>query len=170
MRTRLTYQRNPMALVLADTPSPTCLNCLGTGDCSETYAGPVELHPGIIDCRCWEPGWGWQLLPFPKRIGDTQRRRSRLRLRIASGHGPHDFTNGPTLVLTDSPRPTCAECRGEGGWEQDYGDHETGEYAGTEWVTCDCWQPRHFWHLIPLPHLRALRRRPRDGFSDEPPF
>lgn len=37
-----------------------------------------------------------------------------------------------TLTLTDTPRPDCPRCEGEGGHAYDYGDHK-GEYAGTEW-------------------------------------
>ncbi|MGW3955163.1 hypothetical protein ACWEKM_30455 [Streptomyces sp. NPDC004752] len=81
------------------------------------------------------------------------------------------------LVLTDTPRPDCADCRGEGGFEYDYGDHN-GEYAGTEWDPCDCWNENRRWTLLPLPHRpRWLRRRNTgrdpwapDGYSNEPPF
>ncbi|MFM9612724.1 hypothetical protein ACKI18_28930 [Streptomyces niveiscabiei] len=82
-----------------------------------------------------------------------------------------------SLALTDTPRPHCPDCQGEGGHHHDYGDHN-GEYAGTEWIPCDCWNPNRCTVLLPLPHRpRWLRRRhnARDpwgpgGYSDEPPF
>ncbi|MFJ5775075.1 hypothetical protein [Streptomyces sp. NPDC093094] len=81
------------------------------------------------------------------------------------------------LVLTDTPHPTCPECRGEGGTAHDYGDH-TGEYAGTEWAPCHCWDEARCLVLLPLPRRpRWLRRHDhyRDSwgpvdYSDEPPF
>ncbi len=83
------------------------------------------------------------------------------------------------LVLTDTPRPDCRACGGEGGTEYDYGDHN-GEYAGTEWDPCTCWNENRRWTLLPLPRLpRRLRRRgcagrdpwgPNGGYSNEPPF
>ncbi|GAA2364835.1 hypothetical protein [Streptomyces carpaticus] len=75
------------------------------------------------------------------------------------------------LVLTDTPRPTCRTCRGEGGWSEDYGHPETGEYEGTHDVLCDCWKSTRRWVLLPLPRRpRALRRRDTTGYSNEPPF
>ncbi|WP_369224616.1 hypothetical protein AB5J52_27840 [Streptomyces sp. R39] len=81
------------------------------------------------------------------------------------------------LTLTDTPRPDCRNCDGDGGFEHDYGDHN-GEYAGTEWEPCPCWNENRHWRLLPLPRRpRWLRRRGdhRDpwgsaGYSDEPPF
>ncbi|MFJ3822909.1 hypothetical protein [Streptomyces nodosus] len=79
-----------------------------------------------------------------------------------------------TLVLTDTPDPDCATCGGEGGHAYDYGD-ENGEYAGTEWEPCDCWNENRRWTLLPLPRRPRRRDRARDpwaanGYSDEPPF
>ncbi|GAA0647834.1 hypothetical protein GCM10009548_11560 [Streptomyces malaysiensis subsp. malaysiensis] len=96
-----------------------------------------------------------------------------IRLRIQRATWP-----GRALILTDTPRPDCRNCDGEGGTEYDYGDYETGEYAGTDWEPCPCWNENRRWTLLPLPHLpRWLRRRDtsRDpwatsGYSDEPPF
>ncbi|MEU2954510.1 hypothetical protein [Streptomyces xanthochromogenes] len=80
--------------------------------------------------------------------------------------------NRRTLVLTDSPRPDCPRCEGNGGSAYDYGDHE-GEYAGTDWDPCTCWDETRRWTL-PLPRRpRWLRRRHtgRDPWAtDEPPF
>ncbi|MGW7572879.1 hypothetical protein [Streptomyces sp. NPDC054765] len=74
------------------------------------------------------------------------------------------------LVLTDTPRPDCPVCQGDGGTAHDYGDHN-GEYAGTEWEPCTCWNEDRRWLLTPLPRMpRALRRTPPGGYSDEPPF
>ncbi|GAQ58741.1 hypothetical protein [Streptomyces acidiscabies] len=95
-----------------------------------------------------------------------------IRIRIQVAHWPRR-----SLVLTDTPRPHCRDCDGEGGFEHDYGDHN-GEYAGTEWVHCPCWDNNRCTVLLPLPRRpRWLRRRHngRDpwapaGYSDEPPF
>ncbi|WEB41358.1 hypothetical protein MOV08_20155 [Streptomyces yunnanensis] len=76
------------------------------------------------------------------------------------------------LILTDTPRP---DCHGDGGTAHDFGDHN-GEYAGTEWEPCACWNEDRRWLLMPLPRLPRRRRDPeRDpwgvgGYSDEPPF
>jgi hypothetical protein len=95
-----------------------------------------------------------------------------MRLRIQRTALPHN-----ALILTDTPRPDCRDCDGVGGIEHDYGDYETGEYAGTDWEPCPCsteWRMV----LLPLPRLpRWMRRRHHvrdpwgpDGYSDEPPF
>ncbi|MDX2680846.1 hypothetical protein [Streptomyces soliscabiei] len=96
-----------------------------------------------------------------------------LRLRIWLTALPRN-----ALILTDTPRPDCRTCEGVGGIEHDYGDYETGEWAGTEWEFCSCWTP---WAvtLLPLPRRPRWLRRRRDaggdpwgpvGYSDEPPF
>ncbi|MEU9701965.1 hypothetical protein [Streptomyces sp. NPDC047981] len=77
------------------------------------------------------------------------------------------------LVLGDTPRPDCSDCGGEGGHNADYGDH-TGEYAGTEWEPCRCWDEDHYWILLPLPTL-PRRQQPHvdpwgNAYRDEPPF
>ncbi|MYX14828.1 hypothetical protein GTY67_15750 [Streptomyces sp. SID8374] len=74
-----------------------------------------------------------------------------------------------TLTLTDTPRPDCPRCGGEGGHACDYGDHE-GEYAGTEWNSCTCWDETRRWTLLPLPRMPRRRRADRDPWSNEPPF
>ncbi|WP_030717397.1 hypothetical protein [Streptomyces sp. NRRL F-2580] len=80
----------------------------------------------------------------------------------------------PALVLTDTPRPDCPDCQGIGGHNHDYGDYSTGEYAGTEWEPCPCWDETRRWILLPLPHRRDRHTTspdPRAGaYSDEPPF
>jgi hypothetical protein len=81
----------------------------------------------------------------------------RLRLRIRP--------EPRALTLTDTPDPNCRSCGGKGGHTYDYGDPETGEYAGTDWAPCDCWDEDREWTLLPLP-----RRRPPGGYSDKPPF
>ncbi|MFM9446903.1 hypothetical protein [Streptomyces acidiscabies] len=84
-----------------------------------------------------------------------------------------------TLALTDTPRPHCPLCKGEGAIEHPYGHPETGEYDGSDWEMCDCWHESRRWRLIPLPDRpRWWRRRdtgrdpwgPPGGYSDEPPF
>lgn len=71
-----------------------------------------------------------------------------------------------TLALTDTPRPNCPQCEGVGGTQQHYGHPETGEYAGTDWQPCACWNAYRCWRLLPLP--RWPRRTPPS--STEPPF
>ncbi len=71
----------------------------------------------------------------------------------------------PGLILTDTPDPNCPGCNGDGGWNRDYGDYDTGEYAGTNWDPCDCWNEDRRWPLLPLP-----RRTTGTAYSDEPPF
>ncbi|MCD2466795.1 hypothetical protein MBT42_24985 [Streptomyces sp. MBT42] len=95
----------------------------------------------------------------------------RLRLRLSVAHWPRR-----ALILTDTPRPDCDECRGEGGIEQHYGDYQTGEYVDTDWIPCDCWDEDRRWALFPLPHLPRRRTPvtdpwgPPGGYTDEPPF
>jgi hypothetical protein len=75
------------------------------------------------------------------------------------------------LYLADTPRPTCPDCQGEGGWQRDYGHPETGEYDGTEDVLCACWDAELAVRLVPLPARPLwLRRRQWSGYSDWPPF
>ncbi|MFI1838216.1 hypothetical protein [Streptomyces olivaceoviridis] len=96
-----------------------------------------------------------------------------IRLRIQLTHWPRR-----ALILTDTPRPNCRMCDGEGGANRDYGDPETGEYAGTDWEPCACWDENRRYVLMPLPRrARWLRRRDTGcdpwapgGYSDEPPF
>ncbi|MFF4294812.1 hypothetical protein ACFY0N_14260 [Streptomyces vinaceus] len=78
----------------------------------------------------------------------------------------------PALVLTDSPDPACPDCRGEGGHSHDYGDYETGEYAGTEWEPCHCWDETRRWTLLPIPRTPQWPRTgpAPDPWGDEPPF
>ncbi|MDT3396159.1 hypothetical protein RKE29_05805 [Streptomyces sp. B1866] len=96
-----------------------------------------------------------------------------LRLRIQRTALPRN-----ALILTDTPRPDCPHCEGAGGTEHDYGDYESGEYAGTDWEPCACWSQ---WRmaLLPLPRVpRWLRRRHTSpdpwahssDYSNEPPF
>ncbi|MEV5607137.1 hypothetical protein [Streptomyces sp. NPDC052225] len=91
------------------------------------------------------------------------------RLRIQREHRPR-----PALILTDTPRPDCPQCDGNGGHNRDYGDPETGEYAGTDWDPCDCWNENRRWPLLPLPRRPLWLRRTdpdRDPWAtDEPPF
>ncbi|NEB04330.1 hypothetical protein [Streptomyces sp. SID13726] len=84
----------------------------------------------------------------------------RLRIRV---------TNWPrrALAIVDTPRPGCSLCHGEGGHGWDSVDAE-GEYAGTDFEFCTCWNPDLSIVLLPLP--RWLRRTPPGGYSNEPPF
>ncbi|KAB1983421.1 hypothetical protein [Streptomyces triticiradicis] len=95
-----------------------------------------------------------------------------IRLRIQVSH-----QQGTWLVLTDTPRPDCPDCEGDGGIEYPYGD-ENGEYADSNWEPCGCWNENRRWRLLPLPRLHRLLRRwhhRRDpwgpgSYSNEPPF
>ncbi|WP_326590265.1 hypothetical protein [Streptomyces sp. NBC_01294] len=93
-----------------------------------------------------------------------------MRLRIQRTTWPR-----PALLLTDTPRPDCRTCDGNGGIEHPHGHPETGEYDGSDWEPCHCWNEDRRWTLLPLPRLpRRWRRAHRDpwanGYSDEPPF
>lgn len=87
-----------------------------------------------------------------------------LRLRVRRTDWPR-----PALILTDTPRPRCPDCRGEGGHE-----HTSvtayGEFDGTDWYPCPCWDEARRWLLLPLPRLPLRWRRDRHLYSDEPPF
>ncbi|MFD8695367.1 hypothetical protein [Kitasatospora purpeofusca] len=78
----------------------------------------------------------------------------------------------PAIELTDTPNPKCRTCDGYGGWPEDYSDYDTGEYAGTEWWDCTCWNPTRVRRLLPLPgwiaHLAFGWIPP--VHSSEPPF
>lgn len=95
------------------------------------------------------------------------------RLRIQRATWPR-----PALILTDTPRPDCRNCDGNGGIEHDYGNHYDGEYEGTDWEPCQCWNEHRRWTLLPLPRLPRWLRRHRavrdpwaaNGYSNEPPF
>ncbi|MFF4644708.1 hypothetical protein [Streptomyces sp. NPDC001389] len=88
------------------------------------------------------------------------------RYRIQLRNWPHR-----SLILTDTPNPHCPDCQGEGGHNRDYGDYDTGEYAGTEWEPCPCWDENRHRVLLRLPRLSSRRRAAdRSGYSDEPPF
>lgn len=76
----------------------------------------------------------------------------------------------PALILTDTPNPACSDCAGEGGHNHDYGDYETGEYAGTEWEPCHCWDETRRWTLLPLFRLPRRQHTSPDPWGDEPPF
>ncbi|MFB7977265.1 hypothetical protein [Streptomyces vinaceus] len=88
-----------------------------------------------------------------------------MRLRIRHSTWPR-----PALILTDTPTPACPDCGGEGGHHHDYGDYETGEYAGTEWEPCHCWDETRRWVVLPLPRLPRPQRTGIDPWGDEPPF
>lgn len=92
-----------------------------------------------------------------------------IRLRIQVATWPRR-----ALILTDTPRPDCSDCDGVGGIEHEYGHPETGEYDGSRWEPCHCWNETRRWTLLPLPaRPRWLRRHrtPVDPWaSNEPPF
>jgi hypothetical protein len=72
------------------------------------------------------------------------------------------------LVLADTPRPNCPQCAGDGGTARDYGHPDTGEYDGTAWEPCTCWNENRRWVVLPLPRPRW--RRGRNDYRTEPPF
>ncbi|MEW2157026.1 hypothetical protein AB0950_17250 [Streptomyces sp. NPDC007189] len=81
------------------------------------------------------------------------------RLRILRTDWPR-----PGLYLTDTPEPACRICLGEGWIEHPYGD-EYGEYAGSDWEPCICWNEHRRRLLLPLPRPKLPA-----NYSDEPPF
>ncbi|MCX4549460.1 hypothetical protein [Streptomyces sp. NBC_01500] len=89
-----------------------------------------------------------------------------LRLRIQCITWPR-----PALILTETPRPNCWNCGGNGGHE-----HHYSEYAGTKWEPCPCWDENRRWILLLLPRIPHRRQKTtRDpwgtsGYPDEPPF
>ncbi|MET8974344.1 hypothetical protein ABZX85_01870 [Streptomyces sp. NPDC004539] len=85
----------------------------------------------------------------------------RLRLRVV------DWPRYAVAVV-DTPRPGCPLCHGTGGHTWDYGNPETGEYEGSDFEPCTCWNDLYRRILLPLP--RRLRRTPPGGYSNEPPF
>ncbi|WP_327226369.1 hypothetical protein OG229_23900 [Streptomyces platensis] len=88
-----------------------------------------------------------------------------LRLRIQRATWPR-----PALILTDTPRPDCPECAGYGGIEREYGHPDTGEYAGSHWDPCHCWNQDRRWLLMPLPRLSRRHRCAPNCLCNEPPF
>nr|WP_233290218.1 hypothetical protein [Kitasatospora sp. MBT66] len=93
----------------------------------------------------------------------------RTRLRYTGWPEPH-------VRLCDTPRPNCPDCEGAGGWDEDYGDYYTGEYAGTRAVLCGCWDSELLIAAWRIPHWIARRffgwTQPGTaaGYSTEPPF
>ncbi|GAA2439338.1 hypothetical protein [Streptomyces glaucus] len=82
------------------------------------------------------------------------RPRRRLRLRFLSWPNPR-------LVLTDTPRPGCPHCRGQGWfWSGHPGAEEPDMFP------CDCWNYSDVQTLVRLPRFWARRQ----AVSDEPPF
>ncbi|MFF2805757.1 hypothetical protein ACFVT2_01000 [Streptomyces sp. NPDC058000] len=74
----------------------------------------------------------------------------------------------PALILTDTPRPDCWACNGDGGHTCHSVHLATGTYTGSHWAPCLCWDNTRRWRLLPLP--RALLRTPPGSYSNEPPF
>ena len=70
------------------------------------------------------------------------------------------------LVLTDTPRPNCPDCKGHGGTVQHYGYPDTGEHWGSGWEFCPCWST---WRMTLLP-LPRWTRRTRPGSRTNAPF
>ncbi|MEU9498204.1 hypothetical protein [Streptomyces sp. NPDC048196] len=84
------------------------------------------------------------------------------RLRIRYTDWPR-----PAIELTDTPRPGCWDCDGDGGFEV---AGRSGPQPET--VLCDCWDPARAWLLSYVPRCIARRwlgwtDRP---FYDAPPF
>lgn len=79
-----------------------------------------------------------------------------LRLRIRYTDWPV-----PAVELTDTPRPGCPYCRGEGGRLL------AGLGGDVETDLCDCWRPERAWLLTYVP--RSIARRWL-GWTDRPYF
>jgi membrane protein implicated in regulation of membrane protease activity len=100
------------------------------------------------------------------RTARLRRTAPGLRIRIRYADCPQ-----PALVLTDTPRPHCHLCLGDGSWDEPWST-----YGDVQTTYCDCWTP---WRrtLLPIPRRAATwyaqltaRRASTGGFSDEPPF
>ncbi|KOG19684.1 hypothetical protein [Streptomyces viridochromogenes] len=85
-----------------------------------------------------------------------------LRLRIKVIEWPRR-----AIAIVDTPRPDCPLCHGNGGHSWTCVTHD-GEYDGTDFELCTCWNDELRIVLLPLP--RWTRRTPPGGYSDEPPF
>ncbi|MEV8101925.1 hypothetical protein [Streptomyces sp. NPDC088135] len=73
---RLRIQRTTWprpALILTDTPRPTCPDCQGAGGHGYVTTSPTGEFDGIDyqGCHCWDPGRRWTLLPLPHRTRPT---------------------------------------------------------------------------------------------------
>ena len=93
--------------------------------------------------------------------------RSLPRLRIRYTTWPR-----PAIELTDTPRPRCPDCDGEGEVEWGAPGREEPNY-----VDCPCWQPFRSWLLLPVPRwlLGLFESRKPDNREeplrgDGPPF
>ncbi|MFE7560076.1 hypothetical protein [Kitasatospora sp. NPDC057500] len=77
----------------------------------------------------------------------------------------------PAIELTDTPRPKCPDCDGAGGWAEDYADDE-GEFGGTDYWYCTCWDPSRVRRLLTFPRwtARLLLGWTPPVYSSEPPF
>ncbi|MER5350687.1 hypothetical protein ABT093_10180 [Kitasatospora sp. NPDC002551] len=77
----------------------------------------------------------------------------------------------PVIELADTPDPGCSDCDGHGGWPEDYADAH-GEYGGTNWWHCPCWDPDRVRRLLPVPRWLAhlLFGWTPPVYSAEPPF
>jgi hypothetical protein len=97
---------------------------------------------------------------------ETTRVHLRMRVRVRFADDPR-----PVLVLTDTPRPSCPLCLGNGGWNEYVSDGGSPEDGETWFLPCDCWSS---WHrrLFRIPVWLAQRFGwlAPGGYSDEPPF
>ncbi|MFG2400728.1 hypothetical protein [Streptomyces lydicus] len=79
-----------------------------------------------------------------------------LRLRIRYTDWPQ-----PAVELTDTPRPGCWVCEGDGGFETT----PRPSRPEPETVLCDCWRPERAWLLTYVPRWIARRWL---GWTDRP--
>ncbi|WNI16638.1 hypothetical protein [Actinacidiphila sp. ITFR-21] len=75
-RPRLAYRAEPRsALVVIDTPLPTCPACLGHGGWNTYISDGGSAEDGETlwqHCPCWNPRWVVRLVPLPRLV---ERRR-----------------------------------------------------------------------------------------------
>ncbi|MGX9921575.1 hypothetical protein ACWIG4_17160 [Streptomyces sp. NPDC002248] len=81
------------------------------------------------------------------------------RLRLTITHCPRR-----ALTLSDTPRPDCPQCAGQGFTRDGY-HLAANVYIQTAYATCPCWDMNRCRVLLPLPHLPSRRRT-----HDLPPF
>jgi hypothetical protein len=161
----MTNQRDPYAT----TPAETAAVLIGIAALfliAWAISGHWPLWPTLLAVFVCPPLFGLGVYAALGRAG----RGRRVRLRYTT-------SPRPAIVLTDTPRPGCPYCHGEGGWYEPYAG-EDGEYAGETDVTCDCWTDYRR-TLLRLPRaLDAIRHRRASRHADhtdpwassEPPF
>lgn len=67
------------ALILTDTPRPTCPGCKGIGGIEYPYGDPETgdyVDSNWEPCTCWNEHLRWLLLPLPRMLRMLRRHRT----------------------------------------------------------------------------------------------